>query len=457
LKEFSSVDTYTSNRRIGWTYDANGNWLTGGGRQHTYDAAGKSTSTSWTGGSFSETFDGNGQRVKSTQLNLPTYYLRSSVLGGQVVEELNSSGGKQQAFIYTQGRVVGQNGIMLHGEPSGVRVLSSVPQSTSVNSFSELDPWGAEVFMEDPYLDDPEFGGGRGESGPVYLGYGDISRPSTGCIADGVYTLCDLVRSIESLALLGTEGGKSKQDPTVTFALGIKIVWVAEDTSSAVTHLAGTQDSSMTIYSGPGGHFEFVDTDPLITSTNPDTLQSDRKNKDCSIEVAFDTNKKVQVDGVYPPAGTSIVNTRSGPVYGVGFVVTVSVPGGIGRIGTVETAGTPIVNPKDPTGAWTVQQYRWRYGNTNTGIYESDVAAVDELNARVPFRYQKYPSDGSTLSWYDHPGMPYSSLPDNHLRWAVGQWKFVVKAVNGKKQCSVSFSINVGFHNGRWSARWGQN
>src|SRR6185437_8310903 len=160
LLQFSSTDTYSNNRRVGWTYDADGNWLSGAGRQHTYDAAGRSTSTTWTSGSFNEFYDGDGRRIKATQPNVVTYYLRSSILGGQVVEELNSSGAKQQAFIYVGQKVVGKesgNGdvVMLHEEPAGVTVRWSLPQSSFVGSFAELDPWGAEVFSEDPYVSDP--------------------------------------------------------------------------------------------------------------------------------------------------------------------------------------------------------------------------------------------------------------------------------------------------------------
>ena len=49
---------------------------------------------------------------------------------------------------------------------------------------------GADAYTEDPYVADPEFGG-RGEGGPVYPGYGNISDPSRGCTANGTYSVCD--------------------------------------------------------------------------------------------------------------------------------------------------------------------------------------------------------------------------------------------------------------------------
>jgi YD repeat-containing protein len=196
---FGSSDTYSNNRRVGWTYDIDGNWLSGAGRQHTYDAAGRNNTTIWTaGGYLNQFYDGDGQRVKSTEPNVVTYYLRSTALGGQILEQLDSTGAKQKGFVYAAGQVIGEqsgtgNVLLLYGEPSGVSVRASSPLSSLVLDRLEMDPWGAEVYSSDPYLQDPGFSGGRGEGGPVFPGAGDISMPSTGCsrLLDGVLTLCD--------------------------------------------------------------------------------------------------------------------------------------------------------------------------------------------------------------------------------------------------------------------------
>src|SRR5262249_26285508 len=63
----------------------------------------------------------------------------------------------------------------------------------------ELDPWGAEVYAWDPYPNDPQFAGGRGEGGPVYPGYGSVGLPSTGCTLDGVYVTCDMAQRVLSM------------------------------------------------------------------------------------------------------------------------------------------------------------------------------------------------------------------------------------------------------------------
>jgi YD repeat-containing protein len=274
LHEFSSTDTYSNNRRVGWTYDADGNWLSGAGRQHTYDAAGRTSSTSWSsGGNFSDFFDGDGERVKATGTYGVTYYLRSTILGGKVVEELNSSGAKEHSLIYAWDRVVGHdwgNGSVsiMQTDPAGVSITSNSTQSSFVGSFSELDPWGAEVFSEDPYLVDPNFSGGRGESPPTYSGFGDVSMSSTGCMLDGVYTLCRFLDNTESLALQVTRGGQTKQYPLTTSALGLTTVWVEyqgkglrkEPTPVDAEVSEGDIIVTNTESDGPG-HWEFLNVD----------------------------------------------------------------------------------------------------------------------------------------------------------------------------------------------------
>jgi len=190
---FFSSDSYTNNRRVGWQYDADGNLTNNNARQYTLDAAGRIVFIS--GGSVNQFFDGDGQRVKTTEPNVVTYYLRSSVLGGQVIEELDGTGIKKQGFVYAGGKVLAeqyQNGAInfVHEDLSGVSVRRTNAQVGNTNDFIELDPMGAEAFMEDPYLEDPQFGG-RGEGGPVYPGYGNISDPSRGCTANGLYSPCD--------------------------------------------------------------------------------------------------------------------------------------------------------------------------------------------------------------------------------------------------------------------------
>jgi len=185
---FGSNDSYSNNRRINWTYDSQGNLTNNIKRQYTYDAASQTIAISSSSGSFSQVFDGDGDRIKSTEFGVATYYLRSTVLD-QVVNELSGTGASLRGFVYASGKVLAESGLIVHDEVSGTSVRKTSAQSGYTVLFDELDPLGTDAYTEDPYLDDPEYGG-RGEGGPVYPGYGNISDPSRGCTSNGVFSVC---------------------------------------------------------------------------------------------------------------------------------------------------------------------------------------------------------------------------------------------------------------------------
>jgi hypothetical protein len=132
-----------------------------------------------------------------------------------VVNELNSTGASQRNFVYAGGKVLAESGLIVHDEVSGTSVRKTSAQSGYTIIFDELDPLGADAYTEDPYVEDPQFGG-RGEGGPVYPGYGNISDPSRGCTSDGIYGVCepDLSfwgSSIANLPGFGTNWGSYSQ------------------------------------------------------------------------------------------------------------------------------------------------------------------------------------------------------------------------------------------------------
>jgi hypothetical protein len=69
------------------------------GQHFTYDATGQQIFVDWP--NLWQFYDGDRLRVKKTEggANTPTYYLRSSVLGGQVVAEINASGSLQRSYV----------------------------------------------------------------------------------------------------------------------------------------------------------------------------------------------------------------------------------------------------------------------------------------------------------------------------------------------------------------------
>ena len=94
-----------------------------------------------------QSYDGDGLRVKKNDSGAQTYYLRSSVLGGQVVAEMNSSGGWTRGYVYpgSQLLAVQQAGVYwMHEDP--VTKSKRVTNSAGVIvSTIELDPWGADT------------------------------------------------------------------------------------------------------------------------------------------------------------------------------------------------------------------------------------------------------------------------------------------------------------------------
>ncbi|MGH9928257.1 MAG: S8 family serine peptidase, partial [Pyrinomonadaceae bacterium] len=93
---------YTNNRRNGFSYDLSGNLTNDIGQQFTYDATGQQTASTYT--NLQNWYDGDGLRVKRTEDGLaPALFLRSSVLGGQVVAEIDYVNGSWQwwrGYVY---------------------------------------------------------------------------------------------------------------------------------------------------------------------------------------------------------------------------------------------------------------------------------------------------------------------------------------------------------------------
>ncbi|HEV8369855.1 MAG TPA: hypothetical protein VGQ39_18005, partial [Pyrinomonadaceae bacterium] len=146
----SFTASYTNNKRNGLTYDAAGN-MTFDGQTFTYDATGQAATASYPGYLLQQYYDGDGLRGKKTDNGATTYYLRSSVLGGQVVAEIAEINGNatwQRGYVYLRGQLVAvqqQSAVYwVHQDPvaKSKRVTNS---SGNVVSAVELDPWGGNT------------------------------------------------------------------------------------------------------------------------------------------------------------------------------------------------------------------------------------------------------------------------------------------------------------------------
>jgi len=130
---------YSNNRQLGLGYDAAGHPTADGMGTHTYDARGARTlvTTGNVGGGLTghpnqpaeedaNTYDGDGQLTKTivttrteeeieegpeTNISVSTastYYLRSTVLGGYVLSELDGQGQKSKGYIYAAGERIAE-------------------------------------------------------------------------------------------------------------------------------------------------------------------------------------------------------------------------------------------------------------------------------------------------------------------------------------------------------------
>jgi hypothetical protein len=92
----------SNGRKDGWGYDAGGNILFDGSNNYVYDAAGRNHSVTDSSGDMSEQWqDGSGQTIKRySPFGYTRYYVRSTVLGGALIAELDGFGNRVKGFVY---------------------------------------------------------------------------------------------------------------------------------------------------------------------------------------------------------------------------------------------------------------------------------------------------------------------------------------------------------------------
>ena len=166
-----------------WTYDADENVLADIDGSFEFDAAGRlvvySRSTGADINEVTRHYTGDGLEAKRTQRNFrevepeewdweqqPTYYyIRSTVLGGQVVSDVYDTGTKKRTYVRAGGEEIAwQNGdsggsvVFQAADPAGMSLRSAEPNGDifdaqgSESSPAELDPLGNNVGQETPFV-----------------------------------------------------------------------------------------------------------------------------------------------------------------------------------------------------------------------------------------------------------------------------------------------------------------
>jgi len=211
--------TYSNNRKqgSGITYDAQGNLIQDVDLQYTYDAAGRSASvfSGATNKTITPIYDGDGQVVHRIEVegstNIDNFFqLRSTVMGGKVITELDSAGQKKKGYVYYSGKLIARqdpNWIVwqhenpitgTHGGSSrdGSAALDVQPDAVGVN-MGLYDPFPVPEQWEPP------------EDGLVGLLPGS-GIPSGRCMLDGIPIFCS-----DAEHLLSTGAAEFKRPDTV--------------------------------------------------------------------------------------------------------------------------------------------------------------------------------------------------------------------------------------------------
>ncbi len=128
-----------------------------------------------------ETYDGDGSGIEEAG----KYYLRSSVLGGQVITEYDASGARQQSYVYAGGtKVARQQANALFWQQ--VNPLTGDEMETNVQGAvtgkETLDPMGVNLGNTDPFAPPPTGGGEEGGITQAQMNsrYAQLLPPSLG-------------------------------------------------------------------------------------------------------------------------------------------------------------------------------------------------------------------------------------------------------------------------------------
>jgi hypothetical protein len=171
--------------------------------------------------SYADSYDGDAAMTKevityASNPNNPlaTYYLRSSVLGGAVIEEVDSAGLKKAGNVYSpRGELLATqiNNVVTwkHNTAAGTGQYT-VNTYDSLVGRTELDPLGADVAVNAP--EEPPPAEGDGDIGANHIGglldsrWADFFNTSSGCTIDYKYAMC-------SEAMLYINTGLGEQCP----------------------------------------------------------------------------------------------------------------------------------------------------------------------------------------------------------------------------------------------------
>ena len=207
------VHTYVNNRISGWWYDADGRVTSGSTGYFTYDAAGRVRSFGDEDPYKTEQeFDGNGNKVKTFARRWDeateqfvtqkiTYYISSTVLGGQVVTELSEQGAKERTSVFAGGSELASQSITSgtqsvqwqHYDASGASYRGT-DSTGQWNAAKELDPLGANAGLMKPITWNVPDKNGLPVPHPLIVNM--LTNPGGGCTLDRVPIPCEIFNNL---------------------------------------------------------------------------------------------------------------------------------------------------------------------------------------------------------------------------------------------------------------------
>ncbi|HEY2961020.1 MAG TPA: hypothetical protein VGJ37_01290, partial [Pyrinomonadaceae bacterium] len=471
----SDTPTYTNNRRSDWGYDAAGNVTSrdAGQRTHAYDAAGQQRSfyeneiNSFGGGHWAshqytidQTYDGDGRAGKHVESRYSEdengvvedyvetrYQLRSSILGGALIVEIDNWGNRWQGHVYAGGELLAD---YYNSAPYTFTALQhrnpTTGQWVKNGARTELDPLGADMSYVNPYAYNLSYSDIMGADNLYYI-RGNAMDIRGGCTLDGMPISCsELQERMESGTVeqeysypefaqgrprLNSTGDRGSSKPGIIWRTErVPIVSLGAGLFMTLIPVVGGGPTGV----GNNNEGYYVDwredafsftPQKSVTEDDPDVIQGENNGQKCGITVTFKPG--TTYPGTSLPNGPSVVpDPHNGQrSLGLGFSVSGWVDsGGIGRIGS-DTNGT--VNKANPKGRWTIDQETSAWIGLD-GKKSEEKSTFSDINPNVPHH-----AEDNQFGWYDHPGA--TVWPDNYSRFE----NHIVKVYSGKTVCEISF------------------
>ncbi len=233
--------SYTNHRRQGFQYDADGRLKQDDDLQYHYDAGGTirfifdASINKW----LTLVHDTDGRQVKRVEtINTPVatvYFLRSSVLGGRIITELNESGQKRKGYVFAGSQLLAEqeNSVVnwkLENPLTGSR--GDAAENGFFSPMAEPDPMGVNLGFTDPFAE-PFFEPPAEEFVPRLLGDSGscgLNPNCTTCYLDGFEIGCDRAMHLLDIGAADLQvtlnNGRRLTVPVQSFGLGIFRVWI---------------------------------------------------------------------------------------------------------------------------------------------------------------------------------------------------------------------------------------